>query len=517
MVETILKDFPVAPVEKAQKCLDSLLRLIAPTEYSLVIVPILKALPWPRRSQFAVSRPHRIRDEHERHWWDDCFTDDEREALLCCAAIKEDKALPATVSSSAVECLEVLAQSAENIQASRALTVLAKMGRPNPIGALRLWQSTEGKVRRDALLAAISTQLPCAKEWLPAALTDPEARVREIALRRMAAGADDHLRAELLNLKDDPSSLVRKALAEVIGERAWHDGVPALLHLLGDQLDFADYNDPEERQGFEVARAAATSLGKLKPLVQTTIDEVFDFLSQRPAKGSHQHDYKVHALLLDALAGESDPKILRYLITTLEDTWNVAAWGHSNYPLRSAAAWALYKHLENRPRDRELVAPSAIASAANDFNPSLARPALIVLGMLGCRAAGELAAFPNAPSFTPERLLLVWLFVPLEAASERETLRSAIGISHPASDLLPLVESQSAMPEETWAQFLSQHGACAEWLKSLYDGDDVEPLLFAALTNDISKTTMDELLKTALAPVVDPSKSDSSDLKYPPM
>lgn len=385
--------------------------------------------------------------------------------------------------------------------------VLTKLARANPVWASQLWQSLPWKLRRHALLDAISTKLPCANEWLFAALEDSDARVREIAIRHMADGADESLQEKLLNMMDDRSALVRKALAEVIGEQKWQCGVPTLLHLLGDQLDFADYDDYEDRPRFEVARKAAASLGMLKPLAKSILDKVLDFLSQRPAEGSHQHDYKVHDLLIDVIAAEPDERVLPLLVTTLGDMWNVAAGRRSHYPLRSAAAWALCAHLEKHPDDCSRLAPSKIAVAANDFNPRLAFPSLIILGMLGQRAAAELSALPSAPGSTQERCLLVWLFVPPEADQVRNILRAAIGVTHPASELLASLESTNPMSEDAWAHFLSQHSACAQWLKTLDDGDDVEPVLFACLRGDISEAVMQKLLTAALAPASNPTST----------
>jgi hypothetical protein len=500
MVGSILNDLATAPPEMAKQCLDALKQLIDPNEHSRVLVPALKALPWPRRVQFAVSHSHHFGDATARPWWVDCFSEAENEAICCCDAVRDEKTLPLAVSDGAVECLEMLANAAGCEHSGCALLVLAKLGRANPVGASQLWQSPQWKDRQHALLAAISTGLPCVKEWLLAALTDSEARVRETAMRHMSNGADELLQDTLLNMMHDRSALVQKALAEVIGEQKWQRGVPALLHFLGDQLDFTDYNDQGAGPCFEVAREAAASLGKLKPLAKSTIDKVLDFLSQRPAKGSYQHDYKVHALLLEVIASEKDARVLPHLVATLADTWNVAAWRRSYYPLRSAAAWALCTHLEKQPDDCRCLTPSDIAVAANDFNSSLAGPALIVLGMLGQRATSELSALPSAPSFTRERCLLVWLFVPPEASRERDTLRAAIGARHPASELLALLEAENPMTKDAWAKFLSQHRASAQWFQSLENGDDVEPVLSVVLRGSISKTSMHKLLNTALTP-----------------
>ena len=501
MVKIILNDLPIAPHEKAQDCLNTLLQLIEPTDYSLVLVPVLKALQWPRRVQFATSCSRRFRIAPERDWRDDCFTDIEHEAIRCCNAIRLDETLPAPVSSGAVECLENLANFAEGEDSACALTALAKLGMANPTGASRLWGSQRGTDRRDALLAAVSTQLSCVTEWLSAGLNDPEARVRKIALRHLAKGADESLQDELLNLMIDQSALVRKTLAEVIGERKWQQGVAALLHLLGDRSDFTEYNELGSGRRFEVARTAAISLAQLKPLAKTTIDRVFEFLSQRLAKGSYQHDYIVHSLLLEAIAGEGDSRILPHLVSMLGDSWNVAGWRESYFPLRSAAAWALYLHLDKRPVELSLVEPSKTAVAANDFDSDLAGPSLIVLGMLGDRAAGELSELSNLPSFTLERRLVVWLGAPRTAVRERGALRAAISVTHPVSELLPFLEAEEPMTEDFWARFLPQHRGCAQWMQSLKNGDDVEPLLFFILLREVLETTMDELLKTALTPV----------------
>lgn len=497
LVASMLKALPSMPPDDIQECVDALIVLIEPARRPAVLVPALRALPWERRAGLSF-RPSPRRGREERAWWEDCFTGDEETARWCCEAKWADSDESLTVSIGSRERLATLAERSEIVLATRALAALTKLRHPAPLAAARLWQSTDELARRQALLAAIGTRLPDTENWLNTGLNDSGARVRESALRELAARDDASVRNRLITLGDDRSALVRKALAEVIGERGWREGVPVLLHLLRDRLDFADYDDPESYFHFNVARAAASSLGRLRPLSQSTVGEVLAFLAERPIRDSKKHNYEVHRLLFKSFAGEADERILPWLIQALADDWNVNEWRTPYFPLRAAAAWAIYEHLRARPEELPRVTPAVIVAAATDFDPFLARPALIVLGMLGTFAAEEFPKLSESPSFTPERCLLAWFALPSSAEAEREILRAATGTDHPCWTLLRLPDEEAPTTPEDWRTFLVRNRAFAKWFRSLDSDDDVQPILRRLLRGELPADTMRKLVNDAL-------------------
>ena len=497
LVGVMLEVLPTMPPVEMQEGVEALIGLIEPADYPAMLVPALRALPWEQRAILDFHRSFRRRRE-ERAWWEEIFTEDEDTARWCCEGKRGNSEPPAPLSEGARERLAALAERGEFGLATRALSALTKRGLPAPFAAARLWRSPDGPARREALSAAVDTRLPDVEEWLFAGLDDPEARVREYALRQLALRDDTVTRGRLIGMVDDRSGFVRKALAVVIGERRWRECAPALLRLLEDKIDFADYNDPDGYLQFHVARAAAASLRRLRPLAPETMDAVLAFLAARPTGSSYQHDHVVHQRLFGSLAGADDERVLPLLIEALRDGWTVNEWRDPYFPLRAAAAWAIYQHLERRPEDASGVDPAVIGAAARDFDPLLARPTLIALGMLGTHAAGEFSQLRASPSFTPERCLLAWLALPSGAEAERRVLRDAVGADHPCWALLGLAEADAPVTPEEWKAFLSRNHAVAKWLQSLRSDDDVQPTLRRHLRGEIPAKAMRALVDETL-------------------
>ncbi len=108
-----------------------------------------------------------------------------------------------------------------------------------------------------------------------AALRHPRADARRTALLHVAPTYPDPLPPTILSMASDPSSRVRRALADLLAERPHPDHLKALLTLAHDTWSSAEaYCD--EPASFDIARAAIIALADSDPLSDAIGDSLVD-------------------------------------------------------------------------------------------------------------------------------------------------------------------------------------------------------------------------------------------------
>jgi hypothetical protein len=307
---------------------------------------------------------------------------------------------------------------------------------------------------------------------LATALSHGDYRVRQFALKRLAPAATIEERRRLLELSTDRSAPVREALADLIGQHKWEDGIRALVDLLKDTRDYAPHPENQQRvePRFDVARSAALALNAFDSLQAGVRDEIDAFLK---AGATASVDVFVHKLLLPIHAKHKDPRVWLLITKGLVDERVVGSQSENLYPFRYAAAWCFLDCVED-VAGTPGAAWSAIESAAQHIDAQLAGPALLVLGY-------RLATSPQTSSLDALRghnrsaartLLALCLIDNFSEVKRLAVNHGLLEASHPLFDDEEDISTDDATPPR-WT--ISQAGY--SWLQSLEGGGDVEAVL----------------------------------------
>ncbi|RPV48980.1 hypothetical protein IPC790_07200 [Pseudomonas aeruginosa] len=356
----------------------------------------------------------------------------------------------------------------------RCLLVLSAQEGVDITGIANAWLDSNDSTDAEFALAALAeVSGAAASSAICAALGHSDYKIRRTAICLLAPVADGAQRARILEMATDKSAPVREALAKVIGRQTWEDGLPTLLNLLGDTRDYTRHPEQQRRSEvqFNVARAAANALACFEHLPALAVDSIISFLE---AGEDASGDVGLHATLIGLLAVVEDPRVWKMLERALLDDRVVGQAGENLYPVRYAAAWCVLQRIQNHPLELELVPWAAIESAADHLDPQLAAPALAALG---CRLATTcdsttLSAL-RGQSTSHARIAL--------ALSAINDPKRAIDIAVQFA-LLPLKHPFLDTAGEHCSGDSSSHrwslpAPCKEWMDSLAEGDDVEPML----------------------------------------
>lgn len=329
-----------------------------------------------------------------------------------------------------------------------------------------------------AVRALAELDTPPARSAIVKALGHAHYKVRRAALRALAPTADHAEKAALLALAADKSAPVREALAAVIGQQAWVEGLDAVVALLGDRRNYARHPEYQRRQEpeYHVARAAAAALGQFDILHEAVLDHIIGFLAG--AKGE-AIDVVLHAELLDRLTYPDHPPAWGAIERGLSDDHVVGDSEENLYPVRYAAGWAVVHRISRHPFEHNLVPWAAIKGAADHIDPQLAAPLLLALGAqlaVDCDAA-TLEALRGTNTSDARVALALSMIDDRRAARELAIKHALLAVDHPFFDGSDDV-SMDDTPLPRWP--LSSRGRA--WLSSLQDGADVESTLLWIMT-----------------------------------
>lgn len=357
---------------------------------------------------------------------------------------------------------------------ARILLVLSALDGVNIDSIAHAWVKSDDATDAQAALAALAQGGGAATQTtIAAALDHSDFQVRRRAMQLLAPVVDQRLHSRILELATDKSAPVREALAEVIGEQSWNDGLETLVKLLSDIRDYTPHPEQQRRiePQFNVARAAADALTRFDNLPSAVVGSIITFLD---AGAKASTDVGVHTKLLGILAAADDPRIWLTLERLLEDDRVVGLEGENLYPARYAAAWCIVRRLWEWPLELGSVPWTAIETAADHLDPQLAAPALAALG---CRLAttcdaSTLAAL-RGQSASPARTALALSMIDDRDQARDISVRYALPpVDHPLFETGEDISSDEASFPR-WP--LTAQGR--DWLASIADGTDVEPVL----------------------------------------
>lgn len=357
---------------------------------------------------------------------------------------------------------------------TRLLLLISAAEGQDVLALAEQWAKSEDEDDAQAAVRALAEiGTPSARSAIVKALGHPNYEVRRTAVRTLAPKADEAEKEALLNLATDKSAPVRAALAVVIGQQGWTDGLDTLLMLLGDRRNYARHPEFQNREEpeYHVARAAAAALGRFDVLPATVLDHVITFLSQEDDKTI---DVVLHADLLELLTYPNHPSAWEAIEHGLSDDHVVGDNEENLYPVRYAAGWAVVHRISRHPFEHNLVPWAAIKAAADHIDPQLAAPLLMALGAqlaLDCDAA-TLEALRGDNTSDARVALALSMIDDRGAARELAITHGLLATDHPFFDDSDDVSTDHAQFPR-WQ--LSSSGRA--WLSALQDGTDVESTL----------------------------------------
>lgn len=380
-----------------------------------------------------------------------------------------------------VQCYRDLPQGqaqillAEGPRGLRRLLLLISAAEGQDVLALaEQWAVSKDEDDAQAAVRALAElDSPASRSAIGKALGHPHYQVRRAALAALAPKANEAEKAVLLNLVIDKSAPVRAALAVVIGEQGWMDGLDTLVALLGDCRNYARHPEYQKREEpkYLVARAAAASLGNFDTLPTSVLDQIIAFLT---GDGGKPIDVELQAALLDLLTAPDHPSSWRAIEYCLSDDHVIGDNEENLYPVRYAAGWAAVRRLIQHPSEHNLVPWAVIEAAVDHIDPQLAAPLLLALGAqltFNCNA-GVLEALRGANSSDTRVVLALSMIDDHGAARDLAIKHGLLATGHPffgdgddvSTDDVQLPRWPLSSPVRTW-------------LSSLKDGADVESTL----------------------------------------
>jgi hypothetical protein len=341
------------------------------------------------------------------------------------------------------------------------------------------WAGSEDEDDAQAAVRALSIfDSAMARSAIVKALKHPHYQVRRTAVEMLAPRADDAEKAALLHLAGDRSAPVRAALAVVIGQQGWTDGLVALLTLLGDRRNYARHPEyqPRAEPEYEVARAAAVALGNFDTLPADVVDQIIAFLAREDGAAI---DVVLHAGLLKLLTYPDHPPAWEAIERGLSDDYVVGGDQENLYPVRYAAGWAVVDRIIRYPSEHNLVPWTSIKAAVDHIDPQLAAPLLLALGAhltISCDA-GTLEALRGVNTSDARVALTLSMIDDRGTARELAIKHGLLEASHPFLD-----DNGDVSRDDTelsrWPLSSSGHA----WLSSLQGGADVESTLLWVMT-----------------------------------
>lgn len=491
LAPVVLTALTEAPLELLAEVITALLSLIEPRSVIEEILEVSREEPFERRARI-VAASWSLDHEIDGQALSDALTAslltsrEQTPLRVCRMAMERPEATFPAVHLPTIELLRVLACSAPDSASAIAVRVLARYGMDVREFVPNLLKSDDYAVRFHGLGAAFDSQSPELQVYLMAGLHDAHYRCRRIALWAVSQSATPDERNALLAMQDDPSAPVRQALAEVIGELQWPEGLTTLCELLLDTRNKSEGNDTH----FHVARAAACSLAAFATLPPDTVDCIISFL-ERGAEASE--DLHVHyTLILEVVSKAESPRTLPLLRKCLTSRREVAGmkvtrtpirWSKlRGYPIRYAGAWALFEHLLRNPVLRQDAPISEIVEAASDIDARRAGPAILCLGVVGPAAGPDLHHVLKGPECSHTRCILAAAgYLLANHPIPYPELLSLLPANHAGLKVLQWITEHPIAGDRDWVGWVKQDQDVANWLRALEDSDDVNVYLRFAL------------------------------------
>ncbi len=333
--------------------------------------------------------------------------------------------------------------------------------------------STDVDDVRAAVSALAYIETPASRARVASAATNADYKVRRLVMEVLARSTDHQQLMRVLEFEHDASAPVRQRLATLIGEHRWPEGIPVLLRLLDDTRDSASHHayDARWEPKLGVARAAAEALKGFDGLPDDALERIIGFVEEKKAAS---RDVEVHASLLHVLAPVDDSRVVPILGQLMNDDRVIGHHDEPLYPVRYAAGWALFHHLDLYPGDRDAVDWGQVERAAGHSDPQLAAPGLFLLGReLNAPTPGTLDVLRSHAS-EPRRALALMMVDDYATARSIAAKYEILPPDHPLFRDAPLVET--SLPDDThqtWPATTTMEA----WLRALDMDRDVEGVL----------------------------------------
>lgn len=494
---TVINALAEVPEEHLDNCIEILCDLLTPDQWKERVIPSIQSLPLARKAliwHLAANLSHRINRTASEvlPLIETTFSHKELLCVQACHNVSEgnDCSFSLDNNDGNYELIRQLLLTGPDILSIRAAFLLAQNKKPFQDHLKNLLQSNSISVRGNAFRLAGALKNDTGRKLLRQHLNDPDYTCRREAMLALAFQADHEDKEMILSMANDPSAPVRKTCAEIIGNYGWgnNQSIPILLKLVNDKRDFSeDILFRTHSAQYEVARAAANSLGQVGPLSRSIITELVDFLENRDAKSD---DIVVYYRLLDVLGQqeEQEQPVLPILEEFLEDNWHMPGNKHDGFPLRYAAAWGIAQQLINNENLTDVVSAEKLFKGASHDDSRLAGPCLFCLGLIGAKAQHKIIQLLQAESMNKNRALLVLLTLPSEGESIlKNSLIDFIGENYPGFSIFLFSSEPQHITEEDWEEFLNSNKNTTRWIEEIQSSEDVYPLLRFVMHHSFKK------------------------------
>lgn len=336
------------------------------------------------------------------------------------------------------------------------------------------WVRSDDEADAQAAVRALAELgTPEARAAIVNALTHAHYKVRRTALEVLAPSSDTAERAAIFGRVVDRSAPVRMALAKVIGQQAWPEGLDVLVTLLGDRRNYCRHPGHQRRDEpeYQVARTAAEALARYDTLPPHVLDKITTFLADDNGEAI---DVVLHTTLIDLLSYPDHPTAWTTLERGLTDVHVVGDADENLYPVRYAAAWAIVDRISRHPFERNLVPWAAIRAAADHIDAQLAAPLLLALGdqLAVDSDAATLEALRGKNASDVRTALALSMIDDHEAAADLARRHGLLAADHPFLD-----QGNDLAAGGTEVPRWSLSTRAREWLLGLREGADVEATL----------------------------------------
>ncbi|WP_052573434.1 HEAT repeat domain-containing protein [Haloferula sp. BvORR071] len=399
------------------------------------------------------------------------FADDQLPGVKCCirSARSGSEARPEDLAPLERSFVELVATTGPDHLALAALSLL-QLEEPAAACALaRLQGSSNWRIRNNAGSLIYRAGQPGWRHEILKLLDDTDYRCRKNAISALASKASPDEKKRILSKSTDKSGPVREACAQAIGNQKWDDAAEVLLGLCKDPQNYDDSAHMSAHSShFKVARTAATSLGQLGTLDESTLAKALTLaadLCGKPAEGEEKDIGVAHDLLLSL--SEQSPAITSFYLAQLSNPWYGHAFRKSGFTIRMAAAWGLFGQLLSFPEQRAEIAPEKLREGSMSPDHRLAGPCLASLCLLGCLASEALIFAAQQPEFDENRALLVKCF----SAEISEEVVKQVNLKLPPDGqgtlLLEWLLKNDSPSKRSFDEFLSAHADVVAWISGL--------------------------------------------------
>jgi len=482
LVSNVVNGLVDTPTEHLKSCLETICNLLSADHIEELVVSTVSSLPFVRRAiiwQTAQSLNHEFTQNVPQtlQLIESTLNSTENLCVVACHNISNENADSSVLEldKNAKKLLHELVSIGPDVLAIRALFVLSKTKEPFEKYLNTLLKSKDYSIRVNIINLAGTLKNETGRKLLYSSLSDQDYHCRHAAMWVLAANASEKDKNLVTDKANDPSAPVREACAEIIGRYKWHEKAVVLINLLSDKRDYSQdslfrFHIPN----YNVARAAAIALFEIGQLSESIVGTVIDFIK---ARNIQKDDIVVFYHLIDVLAKQRNTRVISILGNLLDDFWHMPGTGREGFPLRYAAAWGVFQQIIDDNYTIENIPLNSLTNGAMHNDGRLAGPCLICLGLLGEKAHHNIIKILHDQNMTSERAFILLAALQDDCEYLKTKIIEFIGDKHPSIRIIELEENNPNLNEESWKEFLDKDLHASEWIDSIQNSNDVNPVL----------------------------------------